>query len=213
MLAALLRLEKFDSNLSFGVLVGDLRRQHRHQIPREASIDATRDFTLVHRLEVVGAHELMNEEEVVAVARRELTTEIEVDFLIVQSLLFISNDFDSAALTGGTLSAIEALLKGVVGRRDNLMDGELNSADQVVALEIVQIVEVVDIVNDDTIILALLEMVGHFEVLNPLGVQVVHDDFGLTDFAPHIAFLFKQDAHAIRASEGIQVRQIIALEG
>ena len=48
----------------------------------------------------------MDEEEVEAVLRGELSTEIEVGFFVVHALLLIGNDLDGAALASCTLTAL-----------------------------------------------------------------------------------------------------------
>lgn len=84
------------------------------------------NFTLVDGLVVVWAHELVNEEEVISILRSKFTANVEVCFFVVGSLLLIGNDFDIAALARGTLVALNALLKCLVGGSDDLVDSELN---------------------------------------------------------------------------------------
>lgn len=92
------------------------------------------------------------------------------------------------------------------------MDRKLDLAGQVVPIEIVYIVKVVNVVDDDLIVLALLEVIRHFKVLDPLGVETVHDDFRLANLLPHVPLLFEEYAHAVCPGERIQVWQVVALE-
>ena len=80
------------------------------------------------------------------------------------------------------------------------------------SIVIVEVVKVVNIVNSDFVVLSLLEVIGHFEVLDPLGVQVIHDDLRLANLFPKVSFFLEEDAHAISACERIQVWQIAALK-
>ena len=93
------------------------------------------------------------------------------------------------------------------------MDGKFNLANKVMSIEIVQVVEVVDVVNYDLVVLALLEVIGHFKVLDPLRCEVIHDDLSLANLFPHIAFFLEEDAHTISARKGIQVWQVLTFEG
>ena len=67
MLAALLRFEKFESNLALGVLIRQLRGQDRDQVPAEPTIDAAGDLALVDGLIVVWAHVFVDQEKVVSI--------------------------------------------------------------------------------------------------------------------------------------------------
>ena len=179
-LSTLLRFEELEADLSLGVLVGQLRGEDRDEVPPEAAIDAALDLTLVDGLVVVGAHELVDQEEVVSILRRELTANVEVGLLVVGSLLLISSDLDVAALAGGTLVALNALLEGLVGGSDDLVDGELNLSNKVVSGIVVQSVEVINIIDYEAIVFALLKVVWNFKVLNPFRIKVVHDHFSFS---------------------------------
>ena len=128
-------------------------------------------------------------------------------------MLLISDNLDRATLTNSPLIALKVLLKCLVNGSDDLVDSELDRAHQVVAIVVIQIVEVVDIVDYDLVVLSFLEVIGYLEVLDPLGRQVVHDDLSLTDLFPDVALFLEEDAHAIGTREGIQVGQVLALEG
>ena len=103
--------------------------------------------------------------------------------------------------------------KSLVGRSDDLMDRKLEFTGQIMPTEVMQVVEVVNVVNDDLVVLSFLEVVGHFEVLDPFGVEIVHDDFGHPDLLPLCAFSLEEHAHAIGPGKRIQVWQVAALKG
>ena len=84
------------------------------------------NLTLVDGLVVVWAHELVDEEEVVSILRSKFAANVEVCLFVVDSLLLISDDFDIATLASGTLVALNALLKCLIGGSHNLVDSELN---------------------------------------------------------------------------------------
>ena len=138
------------------------------------------NLTLVDGLVVVWAHELVNEEKVISILRGKFATNIEVGFLIVCSLLLIGGDLDVAALAGGTLVALNALLKCLIGGSNNLVHCKLNLSNEIMACIVVQSVKVINIINDDSIVLALLKVIWNFKILNPLWIKVVHDHFSFT---------------------------------
>ena len=154
----------------------------------------------------------MDKEKVVAVLRGELTAELKVCLLVVLARLLVSGDFDCTTLTGRSLIAFEWFLECLVRSCDDFVDGELDGADQVVSVEVVEVVEVIDIIDCNFVVLTFLEVIGNFKVLDPLGVEVVHDDLRLANLFPKVSFFLEEDAHAISACERIQVWQIAALK-
>ena len=72
------------------------------------------------------------------------------------------------------------------------MDGEFDRTNHVVAIVVVKVVEVVNVIDSDLVVLALLEMICNFEVLNPFRGQVVHDDLRLAQLFPKISTEQKQ---------------------
>ena len=80
------------------------------------------------------------------------------------------------------------------------------------SVEVVEVVEVIDIIDCNFVVLTFLEVIGNFKVLDPLGVEVVHDDLRLANLFPKVSFFLEEDAHAISACERIQVWQIAALK-
>jgi hypothetical protein len=178
-LATLLRLKELKANLSLRVLVGQFRGEDRDEVPPKAAIDTALNLTLVDGLVVVRAHELVDKEEVVSILRREFAANIEVGLLIVASRLLIGDNLDVAALASGALVALNALLECLVGGSDNLVDGELNLSYEVMASIVACIVKVINIIDYDAIVFALLKVIWNFKVLNPLRIKVVHDHFSL----------------------------------
>ena len=65
------------------------------------------------------------------------------------------------------------------------MQGKLERANHVVARVVLQVVEIVDVVDLDLVVFSLFEMILNVKGLDPLWVQVVHDDLGLSDLVPH----------------------------
>ena len=93
------------------------------------------------------------------------------------------------------------------------MDRKLELTGQIVPAEVMQVVEVVNVVNNDLVVLSLLEVVGHFKVLDPFGVEAIHDDFSHPDLLPLGSLSLEEHAHAIGPGERIQVWQVAALKG
>lgn len=60
-------------------------------------------------------------------------------------------------------------------------------------------------VNVDAVSLALLELVLHVEVRDPLRVQIVHDHLRLADLVPHSGLFLVEDGHGIGTRERIEV--------
>lgn len=208
-----MRLEEFEANLALRVLISQFRSEYRDQVPTKTPSNAARDLTLVHGLEVIRAHKLVDQEEVVAVLGGKLSAQIEIGLLIVHTLLLVGNDLYRATLSNGSLVALKMLLKCLIDGGDNLIDCKLHFANQIVSIIIVQIVEVVDIINHDFVIFSFLEVIGDLKVLDPLGRQIIHDYLSLTDFLPHVALFFEEYTHTIGTRESVQVRQVFTLEG
>ena len=138
------------------------------------------NLTLVDGLVVVWAHELVNEEEVISILGSKFAANVEVCFLVVDSLLLICNYLYVAALASGTLVALNALLKCLIGGSNNFVHCKLNLSNEIMACIVVQSVKVINIINDNSIVLALLKVIWNFKVLNPLWIKVVHDYFSFS---------------------------------
>lgn len=89
------------------------------------------------------------------------------------------------------------------------MQRELELAHEVVILVLVLILVIVDVVDHGFEHLMLLELVGHLEAGDPLGIQVVVDDLGVADLAPAAASLLVEHHHAVGARERVQVGQVL----
>ena len=74
--------------------------------------------------------------------------------------------------------------------------------------KVVKVIEVIDIIDIDLVKLALLEEILNFNGVDPLRIQVVHDDFGTADLLPGGSLLFVDHAHAISSRKRIKVREI-----
>jgi len=77
----------------------------------------------------------------------------------------------------------------------------------IMALVIVQIVEVVDVIYVYFKLLSHFEVVLNVDLSDPLGIEVIHNYFCHSNFYPLTACLLKQNAHAIGSRESIKVRQ------
>ena len=92
------------------------------------------------------------------------------------------------------------------------MDGELEVAHVIVSVEILDVRGIIDIIQIDPELLALLEVVLNVERLDPARVEVVHDDLSHADTLPLVAHLLGKDDHAIGSCECIHVGQVDAGE-
>ena len=129
----------------------------------------------------------MNQKEIHSLGARELTLHLEVELLIVESLLLITSDLDLAAAADWSLTALKVLNESLISGSDDLMECKLQLTDLVVTGIVVKIVKVIDIVHDDLILFTLLKVILHVEGLDPFRVEVIHDDLGLSDLVPEVA--------------------------
>ena len=155
---------------------------------------------------------LVDQEEIHTSAAGEASAHLHDDLLLAASLTLLSRDLDSATLSSGTCLVFERAHKCLIPARDDLVDGKLDRASEVVAGQVVDVFLVVDVVDLDLEVLALLEMILHIEALHPLGAQVIHNDFGHSQLLPLVADLFVKDDHAVSARESVQVGQVLAGE-
>jgi len=77
------------------------------------------------------------------------------------------------------------------------MDLKFNSTDEVVCVEVVDLLVVIDVVAVDLELLLLLEMVFAGDSLDPVGVEVIMDDFSLSELGPDSASLFVKNTEGI----------------
>lgn len=103
--------------------------------------------------------------------------------------------------------------EGLIPGSDDLVQSEFKITDDIMALIIVDVVEVVNIINDDFVGFTHLKIILHVKLLDPLRVQIVHDHLGVADFEPRLAREFVQNGHAVGSRESIHIRQILTLEG
>ena len=78
--------------------------------------------------------------------------------------------------------------------------------------QVVDVFLIVDIIDLNLEVLALLEMILHIEALHPLRAQVIHNDFGHAQLLPLVANLLVEDDHTVSTRESVQVGQILAGE-
>lgn len=107
--------------------------------------------------------------------------------------------------------------KDLVLCSDHFMQREFKFTNEVMQFKLGYLVEVVDVVNLNLEDLFLFEFVRHIEVLDPLRVQIVHDDLSHSNLLPltkatSSAFLLIEHGHAISARERVHVRQPLACE-
>ena len=142
-----------------------------------------------------------------AIAHRILNRWIHEHLLITLQIILelLARDLNHGVLLGANLPN-EYLILG----RHNLVQSEFELAHQIVRAPGLQVVEVINVVHGDSKNLLLLELVGHIEALNPLWVQVVHDDLGHPKHRPDAALLLMEHSHAIGPREGVQVWQVFA---
>lgn len=77
------------------------------------------------------------------------------------------------------------------------MQGEVDTSDQLLLLEIVQLIHVVSIEDFYEEFLIFLESEGDIDRLNKFGVQVIEYDLGLPLLLPLVAFEFPENAEWI----------------
>lgn len=82
----------------------------------------------------------------------------------------------------------------------------------IVALIVIEIIKVIDVIY------VYLEVFSHFKVVldiylcYPLGIQIVHDYFSLSNFQPLASILLKKHTHAISSCKSIEIRELFACE-
>lgn len=90
------------------------------------------------------------------------------------------------------------------------MDGKLKATDKVVVGKSSHVDQVVNVVDLNLEVLALLKVVLNVEAFDPLGREVVTNDFSHSNFVPLGARLFVKYHHSVRSRKRIQVWQVLA---
>jgi len=157
-------------------------------------------------------HSVHNEEEHLAsVASVSKSENWSYDglFMVTTSLDFFTADLDS----GIPLSLADRLDQDLILCGNDFMQSKFELTDKIMPIPGFQILKVINIVNYDLELLLLFKFVGHVKALDPLGIQVVHDDLCHAQHLPHVASLLIQDCHTISSSERVQVWQFLASKG
>lgn len=130
-------------------------------------------------------------------------------FMVATSLDFFADDLD----LGIPLSFTDRLDQDLILCGNDFVQSEFELTDKIMPIPGFQILKVINIVNYHLEQLLLFKFVGHVKALDPLGIQVVHDDLCQTQHLPHVASLLIQDCHTISSSERVQVWQFLACKG
>ena len=154
----------------------------------------------------------MDQEEIHASIAGEFSAHLHDDLLLAASLALLPRDLDDTTLSSGTCLVFERARQCLVPARDDLVDGELDGAGEVVAGQVADVFLVIDVVDLDLKVLALLEVILHIEALYPLWAQVIHNDLGHAQSLPLVPDLLVKDNHAVSARERVQVGQVLAGE-
>lgn len=92
------------------------------------------------------------------------------------------------------------------------MKCELKLTDQVVLGKSLKIVEVINIIHDNLEDLFFFELVSNIETLDPIRIEIIHNDLSHSDLGPHIASLFEKYTHSICSCERVKIWKIPASE-
>ena len=71
--------------------------------------------------------------------------------------------------------------------------------------QVVDVLLVINVVDFNLKVLTLLEMILHIKALNPLWVQVIHNDLSHAQFLPLVTNLLVKDNHAVSSCESVQI--------
>lgn len=191
MFASLGWLEKFYSNLTLWVFICQLRGKISDGIPSVWTTKLRLDFTFVDWFVHLGRDKFVQQEEVVPLVGSEIPWESKVEFFIVaHSLLLVARDRDIAALACSALSTFKGFSEGLVTSGDHLMKGKLEAAHFVVSPIVVKVIEIVNIIDINTISFAFFKVILNIKAFHPLRVEIVHNDFSLAKLVPKAPFLF-----------------------
>jgi len=157
-------------------------------------------------------HSVKNEEEhlapLVSVGKGENWSNYGL-FMVTASLDFFANNLDSSI----PLSFADRLDQDLILCGNDFMQSEFELTNKIMSIPGFQILKVINIIDYHLEELLLFKFVGHIKALDPLGIQVVHDDLCHAQHLPHVASLLIQDCHTISSSERVQVWQFLASKG
>jgi hypothetical protein len=154
----------------------------------------------------------MDQEEVHAAHAWESCTHLHGDFFLRAGISFLTSDFDIATCSRSSALVLKRSCQRLISARDYLVHGEFTATNIVVSLNVGKVVHIINIVNFNLVLLALLEVILHIEGFDPRGIQVVHDHLSHSDALPLSSNLLVEENDAVRPSKCIQVRQIFAGE-
>ena len=155
----------------------------------------------------------MDQEEVHSTHIWECRLQLHQNLFSWRDSLLLSCNFHCATLSGGSCVIWNRTLKGLVSSRDNFVKRELNGSNEIMAREVLEIIKVVNVVDFCFIVLTLLEMILDIETFYPSWVQVVHDDFGHSNFVPLVINLPVQYDHTIGSRKCVHVWKVFGREG
>jgi len=110
------------------------------------------------------------------------------------------------------LSLNEALVQSLIAARHHLVKCELERAQVVVLVSVVELRVVVNIVYIHLELVVELKVVLAGDLGDELGVQVVVDDLGLADLEPLVAVLFVHEEDRVGLRERVLVLESLTLE-
>lgn len=105
---------------------------------------------------------------------------------------------------------MDTLLEGVLPGEDDVFEWALVDSDQLLLGEVVFFFEVVDVVDLEEDVLFDARVVGEFDAFGELGVQGVHDDFGLSDLPGLVVDHFVDYDHGVCKREGVHLYEVLA---
>ena len=92
------------------------------------------------------------------------------------------------------------------------MQLEFKRANEILVGEVLCLLIIIRVIHLHLELFRLLEVEVYQDLLDELGVQVVVDDFSLSDPLPHPTLLFVHDAERVRVGHGIHIGKILALK-
>lgn len=164
------------------------------------------DLGLIDRLPDLARDLLVDEEEVHTAHAWESSAHLHLDLFLVRALLLLACDLYVTTRVGRSFLVVKRAVKSLISLSDDLVDGELQEADVIVAIQVLYVSSVIHIVDIDPVLLALFKVVLHVKGLYPAGVKIVHDNFCQADALPLVADLLREYYHAVRSSERVHIR-------
>lgn len=136
---------------------------------------------------------------------------IERQHLAVGVVLHVLSDDTNVCLVA-SLSLNEALIQSLIAASHHLVKGELERAQVIMLVGVVDLRFVVNIVYVDLELVVQLEVVLAWDLGDELGVQVVVNDLCLADLEPLVAVLFVHEEDRIGLGKSVLVLKGLALK-